>query len=81
MKIVIKPLSDTEWDVYRIPMGSRCRDIDAHLRKEMGIWILHIFDSYIERDSDAYLEDIEINRCPTGPNWNQVIIAMTEYEK
>lgn len=79
MKITIKPLSSHEWDLTRTPAYSRRRDIDAHLHKEMGAWVLSVFNASIKKADDAYLEDIEINRCPTGPNWNQVIMALAEY--
>lgn len=81
MKLTIKPLSDHEWDLTRVPPYQRRADIDAHLHREHGAWVLHVFDASIKKDEDAHLEDIEINRCPTGPNWNQVVIAMCEYEK
>lgn len=81
MKIIIKLLSDREWDLSRIPPYRRRPDIDAHLRRERGQWTLHIFDASIKKADDAHLEDIEINRCPSGPSWNQVIIAMAEYKR
>lgn len=81
MKIIIKPLSNSEWDLSRTPAYSRRKDIDAHLRKEGSAYALTVFDSQIKRADDAYLEDIKINRCPSGPNWNQVLIAMSDYKK
>lgn len=81
MKITIKPLSDREWDLSRVPPHQRKPDIDAHLRREHGQWTLHVFDASIKKADDAHLEDIEINRCPSGPNWNQVILAMMEYAR
>lgn len=81
MRITIKPLSDREWDLKRFPAHCRKADIDAHLRREGRGFTLMVFNAQIKKADAAYLEDIEINRCPSGPNWNQVIMAMTEYSK
>lgn len=56
MTIVIKRLSDTEFDILGIELHDKGTTIDVHVRKEdEGRWTADTFDSSVKNADDAHL--------------------------